>query len=151
MVRVARQKRIVLVAAALAAAIALAWALEWWISSAGIDYEVVVRRGDTVIARFDIERLKSLEQSSIVVLGKSETGPSVLTVLDDAGVAEFDSIRVIGPGVRDDGEIFLKSEEVTASVLLDVANRGTVKIVGPDISWDDRVRDVTEIVVEGGK
>jgi hypothetical protein len=37
---------------------------------------------------------------------------------------------------------------VTDEVLLDIANRGTVKVVGPDISWDDRVRDVTEIVVE---
>lgn len=138
-------------AAALAAAITLAWVVEWWLSANAYAYEVVVRRDDSVLATFGFDELKTFEQGHIVVLGKRESGPSVLTVLQHAGVESFESIRVVGPGIRDDGDLSLASEEVTPGVLLDLANRGTVKIVGPAIAWDDRVRDVTEIIVEGGE
>jgi len=139
------------VAAALAAAIALAWATEWWVSNNGADYEVVVRQGDEVLARYDLEDMKAFPQSTVRALGKVETGPTLLSVLSDAGVEEFEAIRVIGPGVRDDGEIVLPSSEITPGVLLDIAERGTVKVVGPAMDWDDRVRDITDIVVEGGE
>lgn len=138
-------------AAALAAAIALAWVAEWWVSNHGTSYEVVVRRGDAVLARYDLEEMKAFPQSTIRALGKVETGPTLLSVLSDAGVEEFETVRVLGPGVRDDGEILLRSEEITPGVLLDIAERGTIKVVGPAMEWDDRVRDITEIVVEGGE
>jgi len=139
------------VAAALAAAIALAWGVEWWVSSHAAEYTVEVRRGDDVLAVYDLEELQAMPQMTVSALGKAESGPSLNSVLDAAGVAQYDSVRVIGPAVRDDGELRLESSEVTPGVLLDVSNRGTVKIVGPDMAWDDRVRDVTDIVVEGGE
>lgn len=145
-----QQRRFALVAAALAAAIALAWGIQWWVSAQGTHYRVVVRRGDEVLAAYDLDALESFEQTSVVALGKTETGPSLLTVLADAGVGSFDSLEVIGSGVRDDGELTLASQEVTPGVLLDIAERGTAKVVGPDMAWEDRVRDVTDIVVSGG-
>jgi hypothetical protein len=47
--------------------------------------------------------------------------------------------------------LVLTAAEVSEDVILDIANRGTVKIVGPRIAWDDRVRDVTDIIVEGAQ
>ncbi len=137
-------------AVALAAAITLAFAAQWWSSAHGAPYRVVVRRGDEVLATYDLPALEAFDQTKVEILGKTEEGPSLTTVLKDAGVERFDSIRVIGPGVRDDGEAVLSSKEVTPGVLLDVSNRGTVKLVGPAMAWSDRVRDVTDIIVDGG-
>jgi len=145
-----QQRRFALVAAALAAAIALAWVTEWWVSEHGTRYEVVVRRGDAVLAVYDLDDMRALPQSTVKALGKVETGPTLLSVLEESGVSRFETLQVLGAGVRDDGEVVLSSSEVTPGVLLDIAERGTVKVVGPDMTWDDRVRDVTDIVVEGG-
>jgi len=57
-------------------------------------------------------------------------------------------LTVRGPGVRDDGLLVLERDQLTGDVVLDFANRGTVKIAGPDIAWADRVRDITELEVE---
>lgn len=146
-----QHRRFALVAAALAAAIALAWGVEWWVSSHTPGYTVEVRRGEDVLAVYDLAELQAMPQVTVNALGKTESGPSLQTVLDAAHAGAYESVRVLGPGVRDDGELSLESSEVTPGVLLDVSNRGTVKIVGPAMAWDDRVRDVTDIVVEGGE
>ena len=50
-------------------------------------------------------------------------------------------------GIRDEGYITLTRSQVRPDVLLDFAERGTVKLVSPRLAWEDRVRDVTGIEV----
>jgi hypothetical protein len=50
-------------------------------------------------------------------------------------------------GIRDEGRLVLAAAELDDRVLLDFAERGTVKIVSPELSWRERVRDVVEIAV----
>lgn len=114
-------------------------------------YEVRVIDGTRVLASYTVEELQALGEAKIVALGKTEQGPSLIRVLEDAGVREFTRLIIRGAGVRDAGSIVLTHDQVTDEVIFDVANRGTVKIVSPDMAWGDRVRDVTEIVVEGAE
>jgi hypothetical protein len=62
-------------------------------------------------------------------------------------VTDFDSVTVTGLGVRDDGRIVLSRAQVDQDVVLDVAERGTTKLCGPNIAYEDRVRDVERIEV----
>ena len=114
-------------------------------------YAVRILDGDDVLASFDLDDLEEIGYETITVLGKKETGPRLSRVLEAAGVEDYDSLSIRGAAVRDDGIIVLTREEAENDVLLDIANRGTVKIVGPDIAWEDRVRDVLDIVVEGAR
>jgi len=111
-------------------------------------YAVIVVRDDDVLARFNLEDLERLDEATIIVDGEEQRGPTILSVLDEAGVDHFERIRITGMGIRDDGDLTLERDDVTGEFLLDFSRRGTVKIVSPGMAWEDRVRDVTEIVVE---
>lgn len=117
-------------------------------SGSDAEYVVVVIRDGEVLEQFTMDDMRDFDMATVEVLGKTEEGPTLLAVLEAAGVTEFSRVYIGGMGIRDDGSIMLTRAEVTDDVLLDIANRGTVKIVGPAIAWEDRVRDVTEIVVE---
>jgi hypothetical protein len=112
------------------------------------EYAIVVIREGTILARFTVNDLKEIGFVVVVIQGKPQDGPRLLSVLTAAGVDDFDRVRVSGMGVRDSGAITLRRDQISENVVLDLATRGTVKVVGPDIEWEDRVRDVTEIVVE---
>ena len=147
-----RPKAAVILASVVIVLIAAAIGFETLVSSgtsgSGSDYAVAVVRDGETLASFDVSELRAIDMSRISVDGKTEEGPRLNAVLKAAGVDEFQQLTINGMGVRDDGTIVLRRDEVTDDVLLDIAVRGTVKIVGPDIVWADRVRDVTEIVVE---
>jgi hypothetical protein len=117
-------------------------------SGSDAEYVVVVIRDGDVLERFTMEEIRAFDTARVEVLGKTEEGPTLLSVLEAAGVTDFSRVHIGGMGIRDDGAITLTRAEVDDDVLLGIANRGTVKVVGPDIAWEDRVRDVTEIVVE---
>ncbi|TDB36969.1 MAG: hypothetical protein D9V44_10740 [Actinobacteria bacterium] len=114
-------------------------------------YEVRVSDGTRVLASYTVGELQSLGAVKIVALGKTEQGPSLIRVLEDAGVNDFSRVVIRGAGVRDAGSIVLTRDQVDGDVIFDIANRGTVKIVSPEMAWDERVRDVTEIIVEGAE
>ena len=133
---------------ALLALVALAWLAEGLLTSPEDIPPVQIVRNGTVLAEFTIDELRQFPKHRISQLGKWEEGPALLDVLEAAGVTDFDRLIVTGQGVRDSGKLELEWDEVTGDVVLDFANRGTVKIAGPDISWIDRVRDVTRLEVE---
>lgn len=143
-----RSRAVLGLGVALVLLVAAAWAAT---SLLGLKdpYEVRVLDGTRLLASYSVEELEALGIEKIVVAGKTEQGPSLVRVLQESGVGSYDRLVIRGAGVRDDGEIVLAADEVTPDVIFDVANRGTVKVVGPDIAYDDRVRDVTDIVVEG--
>ncbi len=72
----------------------------------------------------------------------------MLAVLEAAGVGrDFSELEITGMGLRDGGRLLLTAAQVDEGVLLDFAERGTVKVVSPELSWRERVRDVVEIAV----
>jgi len=137
-----------IVLASLSAFVALAWGAELLLTGPEDIPPLRIVRDDDVITEFTMDELQALPVSSFSQFGKSEEGPAVLDVLAEAGVTEFTRLRVRGSGVRDDGFLVLERAQVDEALLLDFANRGTVKIAGPDIGWEDRVRDVTVLEVE---
>lgn len=128
--------------------VALAWGAELLLTGPEDVPPLVVTQDDEVLAEFSMDDLRELPTHSYSQFGKSGEGPAVLDVLSEAGVAGFERLIVHGPAVRDDGLLVLERGQVTEEVVLDFANRGTVKIAGPDIEWEDRVRDVIELEVE---
>jgi len=137
-----------IVLGSLLAFVALAWSAELLLTTPDDIPPLRVVRDDEVIAEFTMDDLRQLPEHSFTQWGKSESGPAVLDVLVEADVTDFTTLTVYGSGVRDDGILVLDREEIDKDVLFDFANRGTVKIAGPDIAWGDRVRDVTELEVK---
>lgn len=147
-----KRKAVIVFAVALALLVVAAVVAEALVSSgtsgpgAG-GYEVTVTRDGAVLAAFTLDDLRALGLKKVTIAGKTEEGPTLLSVLEAAGVDDYRELTITGMGIRDDGSIVLEASEITDEVLLDIANRGTVKVVGPAIAWSDRVRDVTKIDV----
>jgi hypothetical protein len=110
-------------------------------------YHVVVTQDGRRLASFDLAQLQAIGMKTVVVQGGTEQGPPLLTVLARAGAVDFTTITIIGAGTRDTGRLVLSVAEVGTDTVLDIAKRGTVKVAGPNIPKDMRVRDITEIQV----
>ncbi len=134
----------------LVATVGIAWLLEASArrSDGSAPYTVRVEQAGETIGVLELEDLRSLEQQSVVALGRRQEGPALLTVLATCGVDEFEHVEVFGMGYRDSGYIKLSVEEIDEDMLLDFNNRGTTKLVSPEMAWTKRVRDVERIVVK---
>jgi len=110
-------------------------------------YHVRVTRDGSELASFDLAQLQAIGVKSVQVQGGTETGPPLLTVLAHAGAEEYTTITLIGTGERDTGRLDIGVADVGPDTVLDIARRGTVKVAGPNIPRDMRVRDITEIQV----
>ncbi len=142
-----RQKRVLAATVTVVVVgVAAAWALQ---ALAGDDeaYEITVTRGGKTEAVLGLEDLRALPSRTVEMQGQEQSGPTLLSVLAEADIERFRSVRVIGMGVRDDGVIVLLPSQLDEDVLLDIAERGTTKVCGPEIPWADRVRDVQRIEV----
>ena len=111
-------------------------------------YTVTVVRGGSTLATFTLAALEAVGVKHVVVQGQSQYGPALLSVLAKAGVKDFSEVDVTGEAVRDSGKLKLTRAQVGPDVVLAVAQRGTVKIAGPDIPQDQRIRDVIRLVVK---
>jgi hypothetical protein len=111
-------------------------------------YTVTVQRDGTTLKRFTAAQLHALPQTHIMSDGKSQDGPSLATVLKAAGVrGAYAALDIRGVGVRDGGRLTLPAAKVTPKTILDFSDRGTLKVVSPSLSFRERVRDVTAIIV----
>ena len=108
-------------------------------------YSVAVRQGGTTLKTYDLAALRALPQSRVVIDGKEQTGPSLATLLEDAGVRSYDAVLVKGAGLRDKGSLTLTPDQVRQRVQIDFSDRGTVKVCGPDLYHAEWVRDVLTI------
>jgi len=158
------RRRVALAASALVAVVALAWLVEWRAAGGvstpggagappGADaagppaYVVEVVRHGRVVRRFTPAELSRLPQRTITSYGKEQRGPSVRAVLEAVGIGGFSRLEVRGMGLRDDGRLTLRSVQINDELILDFTDRGTLKVVSPDLDWRDRVRDVTQLRV----
>jgi hypothetical protein len=150
------RRRGLLAAAALLLVVAAAWAAERQIGDGapGDDgppasvYSVAVTRDGELLRTFAVAELQALPTATFTAEGKVQEGPTLLSVLDAAGVGGgFDEVEITGMGIRDEGRLVLAADAVDDTLVLDFAERGTVKVVSPELSWRERVRDVVEIAV----
>jgi hypothetical protein len=144
------------VALVLVAGVAAGWNFEYRAvpaASAGVTasaasaYHVRITRGGRELASFDLAALKAIGMRTVVVQGGSEQGPALLDVLHTAGVAGFSALTIIGAATHDKGHLDIAAADIGPDTVLAVAKRGTVKIAGPKIPRDKRVRDIKEIQV----
>ena len=115
-------------------------------ASSGV-YSVKVTRDGRLLATFDLTQLEGLGMKQVVVQGRTEQGPTLLAVLEHAGVGSYTSVTIIGSGAKDAGRLVLDASDIGPDTVLDIAKRGTVKVAGPNITYAQRVRDITEIQV----
>jgi hypothetical protein len=139
------------VALALVASVAAGWYFENQLAATGKPspgaYQVRVIRDGRELASFDLAALSAIGTQTVIAQGSLQQGPRLADVLKRAGVNEFSAVTVVGTGVRDSGRLDLASGDIGTDTLLSVAKRGTVKVAGPRIPSNKRVRDVTEIRV----
>jgi hypothetical protein len=141
----------------------LAWLVEWRAAGGvstpgggaapGFDeaappgYTVAVLVDGEVVRRFTPSELGGLPQRTITSDGREQRGPSVLAVLGAVAIGDFVRLEVRGMGLRDDGRLALAAAKIDDDLLLDFSDRGTLKLVSPELGWRERVRDVTELRV----
>jgi hypothetical protein len=117
-------------------------------TSAG--YQIKFFLNNNQVAALGLTELHSLPDVTLTMAGKSETGPTLSSVLVLAGITDFSDIKVSGmlKGRLATGELILKQSEVTNEVILSYNNQGKTKLCGvkiPDTSW---IIDVAEIHAE---
>lgn len=133
----------------LLALVAGAWALDRFTSDFSAEvYRVVVAQDGEVLTAFSLDEIKAIGMRKVEVDGQLQEGPPLLDVLKAAGIDDFDSVNVTGQGIRDSGVIELDRDKIGRDIILDIAGRGTTKLVGPGIDYDTRVRDVIRIDVQ---
>jgi hypothetical protein len=148
-----RRRFAALVAGALlAVALIAAWSFELWASRetgtpTSSDYRLRVIRDERTLRSYSVSDLERLGAHRVFMQDQWEEGPRLLDALKEAGVTSFEQVRVVGLGVRDDGELTLDRSDIDGEVLLDIAKRGTAKVCGPQIPYEERVRDVVELHV----
>ncbi|OBJ55084.1 hypothetical protein [Mycobacterium sp. 1423905.2] len=108
---------------------------------------LVVRQNGAVLAHVGMSRLKELPQLEIHTPqshgAQVQRGPSVTSVLADAGATGVTAVRVEG---RDPAQT-LTAAQLSERVILNLTRRNTLKLVGSDLDTDRWVRDVTALVV----
>jgi hypothetical protein len=96
------------------------------------------------ITNFSRDDLKSLTLTAIWIDGKSEEGPTLQAVLNQAGVDEFEQVTLTGAS----GSLTLMPDQVDPEVILDLSNRGTVQLAAPTLPKEIWIKDITVIMVE---
>jgi hypothetical protein len=111
-------------------------------------YTVSVQRDGKTLKRFTVAELHALPQTHIMSDGKPQDGPSLAAILGAAGVSgSYTALDIRGMGLRDGGRLTLPAAKVTPRTILDFSDRGTLNVVSPSLSFRERVRDVTAIIV----
>jgi hypothetical protein len=95
--------------------------------------------------------LAALEESvsftDVDIDGDTQSGPRLLDVLAASGVEDWQTAEVIGLGEGRTFEVGLDiaAADVDETWVLDVTNRGTLKLAAEGLARDQWVRDVGEI------
>ncbi len=109
----------------------------------------VVERNETVTDWTLSELEEVVGFVTMIIDGDEQRGPLLIDVLAASGADDWQSARVLGYG---EGRAFqtaltLTAAEVGGGWILDVTNRGTLKLAADDLPRDRWVRDVGEIRV----
>jgi len=103
---------------------------------------------DRVAADWTLDALtKAVSSVELDIDGDAQSGPRLLDVLSASGVGDWKTARVFGMG---EGrtvavELDIASSDVDEGWVLDVTNRGTLKLAAAGLERQQWVRDVGEI------
>jgi hypothetical protein len=111
-------------------------------------YRVRITRDGRELASYSLAAFEAMAAKKVVLQGGSEQGPALVDVLKLAGAGSFSAVTVLGLGTHGNKRLDLAAADIGPDTVLDIAKRGTVKIAGPAIPFDKRVRDITEIQVK---
>jgi len=97
--------------------------------------------------------LSALEEAvdfvELIADGDPQSGPLLTDVLAASGVSDWDSGEVVGFG---EGRVFevgldISSDDVDEGWILDVTNKGSLKLASADLPREQWVRDVGEVIL----
>lgn len=112
--------------------------------------DVVLRvvTGGTIARDWTMDELEAeVAFTELVIEGDLQSGPPFLDVIDASGVAAWETAEVLGMSEGRVLEVALDvaAADVDESWILDVSNRGTLKLAATDLPRERWVRDVGEI------
>ena len=112
--------------------------------------DVVLRvvTGESVARDWTLDELEAeIAFAETVIEGDPQSGPLFLDVIDASGVGEWETAEVLGMSEGRVLEVALDvaAADVDETWILDVSNRGTLKLAAPDLPRERWVRDVGEI------
>lgn len=112
-------------------------------------YSVKVYLDGTLVKALTMDDIKSLPVVTFSTEGKDESGPSVLSAFKMIGITDFSQFTAYGlsKGRLADAQLTLTRAQVTDQVILDITNKGTVKLASSNLSSDNWVIDVNTIKV----
>lgn len=103
---------------------------------------------DEVVATWTLAQLEgAVPFVEADIDGEAQRGPGLLGVLDASGVTDWERAEVLGKG---EGRSFdigidIEASEVDEGWILDVTNRGTLKLAAEELPREQWVRDASEI------
>jgi hypothetical protein len=104
--------------------------------------------GGEVAADWTLADLEAAVAFTTVTLeGEDQSGPLLLDVLAASGVADWSTAEALGLGEGRTFEVSieLSADDVDEGWILDVTNRGTLKLASDDLPKQQWVRDVAEL------
>ncbi len=109
-----------------------------------------VTKAGAVLKNFSLGDVDKFPTVSIVADGKNYDGPTINTLLSQAGVTSFAKITIKGfvKGRMATAELVVAKENVNDKLILRRTNSATYSLASPDIDADSWIIDVNEIVVE---
>jgi hypothetical protein len=114
------------------------------------EYSIHISRDGQHVTYVTLSQLHTLPEVSFQAKGTTQTGPTLLSVLQYAGIAEFSKVKVAGwsKGRLATAELPLDRAQITDQVILEFNNQGKTKLAAPTIPDSDWIIDVEAIEVE---
>ena len=114
------------------------------VSDSAIPALFKIIKADGTQYKVTLDDIKTLSVSQVTAEGRVEEGPLLKDVLALAGVTEFTEVSLTGSS----SPATLTFEQVDENTILDLTNRGTLKLATTYISKDAWTKDISEIVVK---
>jgi tungstate transport system substrate-binding protein len=113
-------------------------------------YTIKITQGSQTLLNLSVADLDGFPAVSITADGKDYSGPSLISLLNQAGITNFSKITIAGysKGRVATAELALTQAELTEQTILRKTNQNTFSMASPDIDANSWVIDVTEIKVE---
>ncbi|MFZ2961056.1 MAG: hypothetical protein WA705_29605 [Candidatus Ozemobacteraceae bacterium] len=112
-------------------------------------YMIPVFSKGVQVASLSLDHLKGLPAIEVTTpeTKKNQSGPTLLAVLESIGVKDFSEVIISGysKGRISTAEMTLKKNQVNKLLIFDFTNRGTVKLVSPEIPFNDWIVDIDKV------
>jgi hypothetical protein len=110
--------------------------------SAKTSYEVKITKNQQLIKSYTMQDIQKMPTKSFMEDGKIESGPTLSYLLIDAGITEYSNITI-------KNEVGKKYKTKTPEgYILDITNRGSVKLASENLPKEQWLKDITEIAIE---